>query len=100
VLKRREKRRYLSIMHVASANEALDAIVKRCSDLFGSIATEKAAIRVIWSENNRTVIKFRFDQQDNVLVSIALSDPPVVTLDMSGSMKRLERRRVLEYIKI
>jgi RNase P/RNase MRP subunit POP5 len=100
VLKRREKRRYLSIMHVGSANDAVGAIVKRCSDLFGSIATEKAAIRLISSENNRTIIKFRFDQQDNVLVSIALSDPPVVTLDMSGSMKRLERRRVLEYIKI
>lgn len=95
VLNRRAKRRYLSIMHTAPANEAVNTIIKRCSDLFGSVATENAAIRLIKSENNNnsiTIIKCRLNQLENVLVAIALSDPPIVTLDMSGSIKQLKRR--------
>jgi RNase P/RNase MRP subunit POP5 len=79
-------------MHTGQANDAINAITKRCSDLFGSIATEKAAIRLVKSENNITIIRCRLDQLDDVLASIALSDPPVVTLDISGSMKKLRRR--------
>jgi RNase P/RNase MRP subunit POP5 len=94
VLNRRAKRRYLSVLHAGTANGAVAAITKRCSDLFGSIATEKAAIRLVKSENSITIIKCRLDQLDNVLAAIALSDLPVVTLDMSGSMKRLRRRLV------
>jgi RNase P/RNase MRP subunit POP5 len=92
MLKRRAKRRYLSILHGGQANDAVNAIAKRCSDLFGSVGAEKAAIRLVKSEGGTTIIKCRLDQQDNVLVAIALADPPVVTMDMSGSMKRLQRR--------
>ena len=92
MLNRRAKRRYLSIVHMGSASDAIDVIAKRCSDLFGSIATEKAAIRLVKSESKATIIKCGLDQLDNILASIALSDPPVVTLDISGSMKRLQRR--------
>jgi RNase P/RNase MRP subunit POP5 len=60
-------------------------------ELFGSIATEKAAIRLVKS-NAATMIKCKLDQLDNVLVAIALADPPAATLSMSGSMKRLQRR--------
>jgi RNase P/RNase MRP subunit POP5 len=79
-------------MHVGTANDAVNAITKRYSDLFGSIATEKAAIRLVQSETNITIIKCRLDRLDNVLASIALSEPPMVTLDMSGSMKQLRHR--------
>ena len=92
MLKRRAKRRYLSILHAEQANDAVNAIVKRCSELFGSVGTEKAAIRLVKSEGSTTIIKCRLDQLDNVLVAIALADPPVVTMDMSGSIKRLQRR--------
>ena len=93
MLNRRAKRRYLSILHETPASEAVDSIIKRCSDFFGSIATENAAIRLVKSEsNNVTIIKCRLDRLENVLVAIALSDPPVVTLDMSGSIKQLKRR--------
>lgn len=92
MLKRRAKRRYLSILHEGQANDAVNDISKRCSELFGSIATEKAAIRLVKSEDGMTKIKCRLDQVDNVLVAIALVNPPVVTMDMSGSMKRLQRR--------
>ena len=94
MLNRRSKRRYLSIMHSGSANDAVSMIVKRCSDLFGSIRTEKAAIRLVKSVDNTTIIKCRLDQLENVLVSIALTAEPIVTLNMSGSMKRLLRRLV------
>ena len=78
-------------MYAGSASEAVNAITKRCSELFGAIAAEKAAIRLVKS-NDSTIIKCRLDQLDNVLVVIALTDPPAVTLDMSGSMKQLQRR--------
>jgi RNase P/RNase MRP subunit POP5 len=79
-------------MHTGQASDAVSAIIRRCSELFGSIAAEKAAIKLVKSENSIAIIKCRLDQLDDVLVSIALTDPPVVTLDMSGSMKRLQRR--------
>ena len=92
MLKRRAKRRYLSIMHSGQAGDAVNAITVRFSELFGSIATEKAAIRLVKTEENITVMKCRLDQLDNFLVSIALADPPMATLDMSGSMRQLKRR--------
>jgi RNase P/RNase MRP subunit POP5 len=92
VLKRRAKRRYLSIMHAGPASDVVAVVARRCSELFGSVAAEKAAIRLVKSEGDITVIKCRLDQLDSVLVSIALADPPVATLDMSGSVKRLQRR--------
>ncbi|HKZ61919.1 MAG TPA: hypothetical protein VJZ68_05830 [Nitrososphaera sp.] len=94
MLNRRPKRRYLSVMHAGPASDAVNAIVKRCSELFGSIATEKAAIRLVKSEGNATIIKCRLDQLDKVLVAITLTDPPTVTLDMSGSIKRLKCKLV------
>jgi RNase P/RNase MRP subunit POP5 len=93
VLNRRAKRRYLSVIHTGPANKAVNAIIRRCSDLFGSIATEKAAIGLVRSDSNVAIIKCRQEQLDNVLVAIALLDPPVVTRDMSGSIKKLRRRQ-------
>jgi RNase P/RNase MRP subunit POP5 len=91
MLKRRSKRRYLSLIHDGEANDSVNAIIKRFSGLFGSIATEKAAIKLVCSSANETIIKCRLEQIDNVLVAIALTDPPTVTVDMSGSIKQLKR---------
>jgi RNase P/RNase MRP subunit POP5 len=79
-------------MHAGQASDAVNAITKRCSELFGSIAAEKAAIRLVRSENGVATIKCRLERLDDVLVSIALTYPPVIALDMSGTMKRLKRR--------
>jgi RNase P/RNase MRP subunit POP5 len=92
VLNRRVKRRYVSVVYTGSANKAVNAIIRRCSDLFGSIATEKAGIRLVRSDSNVAIIKCRQEQLDNVLAAIALLDPPVVTRDISGSIKQLRRR--------
>jgi RNase P/RNase MRP subunit POP5 len=93
MLKRRSKRRYVSIMHDGEANDSVNAIIKRFSELFGSIATEKAAIRLVRSNANQTIIKCRLEELDNVLVAISLTDPPAVTIDISGSIKRIQLRK-------
>jgi RNase P/RNase MRP subunit POP5 len=92
MLKRRAKRRYLSLIHTGQASDVVSAIVKRYSELFGPIAAEKAAVRLVKLEGDLTIIKCRLDQLDNVLVAIALTDQPAATLDMSGSVKQLQRR--------
>jgi RNase P/RNase MRP subunit POP5 len=93
VLKRRSKRRYLSITYGSeSNNNVLNAITERFCELFGTIAAEKAAIRLVQEAPNESIIKCRLEQLDNLLVSIALIDPPIVTIAMSGSIRQLRRR--------
>ncbi len=93
MLKRKYKRRYLSIRHAGESSDSVNAIIKRFSELFGSIATEKAAIRLVQESRNESIIRCRLDQLENLLVAITLIDPPVVTIDMSGSIKQLRSRR-------
>jgi RNase P/RNase MRP subunit POP5 len=93
MLKRRSKRRYLSIMHAGESSNSVNAITKRFSELFGTIAAEKAAIRVVQQGANESIIKCRLEQLQNVLVAITLIDPPAVTIAMSGSIRQLRRRR-------
>jgi RNase P/RNase MRP subunit POP5 len=93
VLKRRPKRRYISVMHGSSDNEALSTLVKRHSELFGHLSVEKASIRLVRpSENNMMVIKCNLGQLRMVLTSIALTNPPLVSVALSGSLKRLGRK--------
>jgi RNase P/RNase MRP subunit POP5 len=93
MLKRRSKRRYLSIMHAGESSNSVNAITKRFSELFGTIAAEKAAIRLVQQSANESIIKCRLEQLENVLVAITLIDSPVVTIAMSGSIRQLRRRR-------
>jgi RNase P/RNase MRP subunit POP5 len=93
MLKRRSKRRYLSIMHTGESNDSVNAIIKRFSELFGSIAAEKAAIRLVQQSGNESIIRCRLEQLDNLLVAITLIDPPVVTVGMSGTIKQLRSRK-------
>jgi RNase P/RNase MRP subunit POP5 len=93
MLKRRSKRRYVSIMHAGGSSNSVNAITKRFSELFGTIAAEKAAIRLVQQGANESIIRCRLEQLENVLVAITLIDPPVVTIAMSGSIRQLRRRR-------
>ena len=93
MLKRRPKRRYLSIRHADETIDSANAIIKRFSELFGSIAAEKAAIRLVRQSGDESIIRCRLDQLENLLVAIALVDPPAVTIDMSGTIKQLRRRK-------
>ncbi|HXG07122.1 MAG TPA: Rpp14/Pop5 family protein [Nitrososphaera sp.] len=93
MLNRRPKRRYLLVGHAGQPSDIIaSAISRRFEELFGSIAAERAAIRLVKSAGNTTVIKCRLNQLDRVLVAITMTDPAVVTLDLSGSIRRLERR--------
>lgn len=93
MLKRRSKRRYLSIIHAGESSASVNAITKRFCELFGTIAAEKAAIRLVRQGANESIIKCRLDELEKVLVAIALIDPPVVTIAMSGSIRQLQRQR-------
>jgi RNase P/RNase MRP subunit POP5 len=93
MLKRRYKRRYLCIVHAVESPDLLNVIKKRLSELFGSIAAEKASIRHVQHRANESIISCRLEQLENVLVAITLIDPPVLTIDMSGSIRQLRRRR-------
>lgn len=93
MLKRRSKQRYLSIMHTGESSNSVNAITKRFSELFGTIAAERAAIRLVHQGANESIIKCRLEQLENVLVAITLIDPPVVTIAMSGGIRQLRRRR-------
>ena len=78
-------------MHGGSAVDAVNLIVKRHAELFGSVATERAGIRLMRSNDSLTVIKCRLEQLDSVLAIIALTEPPAVTLGISGSIKQLTK---------
>jgi RNase P/RNase MRP subunit POP5 len=93
MLKRRPKRRYLCIVHAGESSDSVNAIISRLSELFGSIARERAAIRLVQQGANESIINCRLEQLENVLVAITLADPPVVTIGMSGSIRQLRRRR-------
>jgi RNase P/RNase MRP subunit POP5 len=71
----------------------INLIKKRNSELFGHVATEKSSIRLIQSKGtNLVIIRCKLEGLDNILSTIALSYPPLTTLDMSGTLKRLRKR--------
>lgn len=70
--------------------EIVDLIKERNSELFGYISTERSSIRFIQSQGvNLVIISCKLKGLDNILSTIALTDPPLVTLHMSGTLKRL-----------
>jgi RNase P/RNase MRP subunit POP5 len=97
MLKRRPKRRYLSIVPADKSSDPVTAIKKRFSELFGTIATEKATLKLVEQRGNEFIIRCAKDQLENVLVAITLVDPPIITIDMSGTIKQLRRRRQYSY---
>lgn len=72
--------------------DVLGQVQKRHSELFGSIASQKASLRLISNENGTAILRASLEETENVLAAVALCDPPAVTLDMSSSIKRLRRR--------
>ena len=94
MLKGREKRRYLAVLHGGQQDgiEIVDLIKERNSELFGYISTERSSIWFIQSQGvNLVIISCKLKGLDNILSTIALTDPPLVTLHISGTLKRLRR---------
>ena len=104
VLRRKDKHRYLLLYvndkissHFKDTSnkdiKSITIIRRRFSELFGTIALEKASIKVI-CENNLClppllIIKCKLESIDNVLCAIALSYPPLTTMKISGTIKKL-----------
>jgi RNase P/RNase MRP subunit POP5 len=99
MLKRRAKRRYLAILHsvqpydnIRDEFSILNSIIKRNSELFGHISTELSSIRLIRSEQkNIIIISCLLQYIDDILPTIALIDPPLITIVISGTLKKLRR---------
>lgn len=93
-LKRREKRRYISVAHAGKAEDAFASVVRRHAEIFGSLASARAALRLISSGDRNMVIRCSLRESKSVLAAIALADPAMVTLDMSSLLNRMARRSV------
>jgi RNase P/RNase MRP subunit POP5 len=91
-LKRRDKRRYVSLVHSCSAAEAMAAVEKRLQELYGAIALERAALKVVWAGDDVSIFRCALGYERQLLVAVALASPSMATLDMSSSARRLKRR--------
>ena len=93
MLRRKPKRRYVLIWHASIKDiESVEILRRRCAELFGLVTVEKASIRQMRLFGDRIVLSVNLPQLHQVLVSISLCHPPVVVLDMSGSLRQLEER--------
>lgn len=92
MLKRKPKKRYICVTHGGSSAEAIDALSKRFSELFGSIALERSGLRLMRAESGMIIVRCGLPEVHAILVTIALMDPPMVAVGMSGSIRRLGRR--------
>jgi hypothetical protein len=92
VLKRKPRKRYLWIRHTGASNTAIDALGIRLLELFGSLALERAALRLIRTEDGVMIVRCNLSEIHSILVTIALVDPPMVSFGISGSIRRLAGR--------
>lgn len=98
MLRRRYKRRYLAIIYKTleypfHQREIFNFIINRNSELFGHIFNEISYIRLIkQNHDNLMIISCKAEMIDQVLTSITLATPPLVVIDISGSIKKLIRR--------
>jgi RNase P/RNase MRP subunit POP5 len=115
VLRRKDKHRYLLlyvndeifneiVTHFETGNKDLRKSItilrKRFSELFGTIELEKASINMVFENNmappNFLIIKCKLASMDNILCAIALSYPPLTTIKISGTIKKLTSSIAIE----
>jgi RNase P/RNase MRP subunit POP5 len=95
MLNRRDKRRYLAVWdgdHGCDHLKIVELISKRNSELFGQIAMEKANIRFIGIDEKQIIIlSCKLEMLGTLLAAIALMQPPMLLLRVSGTLKGLRR---------
>jgi RNase P/RNase MRP subunit POP5 len=116
VLRRKDKHRYLLlyvndeifneiVTHFQDTGnkdlrKSITIIRKRFSELFGTIELEKASINIVFKNNmctpNFLIIKCKLASMDNILCAIALSYPPLTTIKISGTIKKLTSSIAIE----
>lgn len=112
VLRRKDKRRYLLLYvndeittHSQDTNnrdkhQYITMLRKRFSELFGTIELEKASIKVIFenylSSPPFLILKCNLESIDNMLCAIAFTSPPLTTIRISGTIKKLTSAIAIE----
>jgi RNase P/RNase MRP subunit POP5 len=116
VLRRKDKHRYLLlyvndeifneiVTHFQDTDnkdirKSITILRKRFSELFGTIELEKASINAVFENNscppNFLIIKCKLASMDNILCAIALSYPPLTTIKISGTIKKLTSSIAIE----
>ena len=116
VLRRKDKHRYLLLYvndeifneidtHFQDTDnkdirKSITILRKRFSELFGTIELEKASINIVFENNlcppNFLIIKCKLISLDNILCAIALSYPPLTTIKISGTIKKLTSSIAIE----
>lgn len=91
-LKRRDKRRYVSLMHACPAADVAAVIEKRIQELYGTTALEVASMKMVRPDEGVSILRCTLGYEQQLLVAVALAPVPMVTLDMSSSARRLKRR--------
>ncbi|HET7147204.1 MAG TPA: hypothetical protein VFI73_01785 [Candidatus Nitrosopolaris sp.] len=105
MLNRRDKRRYLAIWngdHSYDRRKIIEAITNRSCELFGQIATEKAKIRFIDIDEKEVIVTIscKLEMLVSMLSTIALMQPPIVVLRISGTLKSLRTQMEKDSEKI
>ena len=116
VLRRKDKHRYLLLYvndeifndidtHFQDTDnkdirKSITILRKRFSELFGTIELEKASINIVFENNmgppNFLILKCKLASMDNILCAIALSYPPLTTIKISGTIKKLTSSIAIE----
>lgn len=116
VLRRKDKHRYLLlyvndeifneiVTHFQDTDnkdirKSITILRKRFSELFGTIELEKASINAVFENNscppNFLIIKCKLASMDYILCAIALSYPPLTTIKISGTIKKLTSSIAIE----
>ena len=116
VLRRKDKHRYLLLfvndeisLNFQDTNnkdkpQSITILRRRFSELFGTIEFEKAGIKFILENNlgsrHFLIIKCKLECIDNMLCAIALSHPPLTTIKISGTIKKLTSSMELEMSRL
>jgi RNase P/RNase MRP subunit POP5 len=70
--------------------EAIAKLCERYSELYGTINATQASIKIVAQYGAKCIIRCSLSALDSVLVTIALSNPPVLTMGSSGSLHKLK----------
>ena len=96
MLKHREKRRYVAILysdtHLYKPVQLHEIILRRFKELFGVLHCEFAMLRLYDSKFGNTLfIGCKLKYLDNFLFSLSMTQPPVIVLSLSGTLKKLRK---------
>ncbi|HEY7696722.1 MAG TPA: hypothetical protein VH797_11550 [Nitrososphaeraceae archaeon] len=96
MLNHREKRRYVALMYDSSETyqpfQLHEKIGIRFRELFGIFPMQSAMLKLYDSEfRNIMIVRCKLKYLDCFLVSLALTEPPLTVVSISGTLKKLRK---------